>query len=188
MKPFAFNGVIVARDGLKLSVKDASGQVQAFDLSEKTRLIQVSPMSLDQIKPGSFVATANNAESGVSSELRVFGPSLNHLGEGSYPMQDGQNMTNGAVKVVVATPKGREMDVGYDPKCTTNVQDAHCKSGVRHITVPPTMVIHGWDAVSIEALKPGVAVSVRGGQAAAGGPPYAVRAVFVGVNGEPPAL
>ena len=78
----------------------------------------------------------------MSSELRVFAPPLSGLGEGSYPMQDGQNMTNGTVKTVVTSVKGREMDVGYDPKCTTNPQDAHCKAGVRHITLPADMVIH----------------------------------------------
>jgi hypothetical protein len=187
MKPVVFNGVITGLDGMKLTVKDASGASRTFDLNEKTRLIRVSPISLSDIKPGSFVATANNAETGVSSELRVFGPSLNHLGEGSYPMQDGQNMTNGSVKVVVSSPKGRELDVGYDPKCTTNVDDAKCKAGVRHITVPANMVIHAWDAVALAELKAGAAVSVRGGEPAAGGPAV-VRAVFIGVNGQPPAL
>ena len=161
-KPFVVDGTVVGMNGLDLTVKDATGKPVTVTLGADTLLIQVSKISLDEIKPGSFVATANSADGGVSSELRVFAPPLNGLGEGSYPMQDGQNMTNGTVKTVVTSVKGREMDVGYNPTCKTNVDAAQCKAGVRHITVPESMVIHEWNKVAAADLKPGAGVSVRG--------------------------
>ena len=185
-KPFLVNGTVVGIDGLALTVKDADGKPVTVALSPDTLLIKVRTISLDEIKPGSFVATANSADGGVSSELRVFAPPLNGLGEGSYPMQDGQNMTNGTVKTVVTSVKGREMDVGYSPKCTTNPDDPHCKSGVRHITVPASMVIHEWSKIEAADLKPGVGVSVRGRVSGAAAP--MIRAVFIGENGAPPAM
>jgi hypothetical protein len=185
-KPFVVDGTVVSMAGLNLTVKDAAGKPVTVALAEDTLLIKVTKISLDQIKPGSFVATANSADGGVSSELRVFAPPLNGLGEGSYPMQDGQNMTNGTVKTVVTSVKGREMDVGYNPTCKTNVDAAQCKAGVRHITVPESMVIHQWSKVEPADLKPGTGVSVRGRVVGDAAP--TIRAVLVGENGVPPKM
>ncbi len=185
-KPFIVNGTVVGMDGMNLTVKDAVGKSVTVALTADTLLIKVTKISLDEIKPGSFVATANSADGGVSSELRVFAPPLNGLGEGSFPMQDGQNMTNGTVKTVVTSVKGREMDVGYNPKCTTNVDDARCKSGERKITVPASMVIHEWSKVAPADLKPGAGVSARGRVVGDAAP--TIRAVFIGENGAPPAM
>jgi hypothetical protein len=185
-QPFTVNGTVVSMDGMALTVKDASGKAVTVTLTPQTRLILVTKITADQIKPGSFVATANNADTGVSSELRVFGPALNGLGEGSYPMQDGQNMTNGTVKTVVTSVKGLQMNVGYDPKCTTNVDDPHCKAGVRPITLPKDMVIHQWDKAETTALTPGRGVSVRGGVVGDAAP--VIRAVLISSDSSVPMV
>ena len=185
-KAFIVNGTVVSMDGMNLTVKDADGKSVTVALTADTLLIKVTKISLDEIKPGSFVATANSADGGVSSELRVFAPPLNGLGEGSFPMQDGQNMTNGTVKTVVTSVKGREMDVGYNPKCTTNADDARCKAGERKIIVPASMVIHEWSKVAPADLKPGAGVSARGRVVGDAAP--TIRAVFIGENGAPPAM
>ena len=59
------------------TVMGPDGKPQSVMLTDDTRLIKVTTIKLDQIKPGSFVATANGADTGVSSELRVFAPPLN---------------------------------------------------------------------------------------------------------------
>jgi hypothetical protein len=176
MTPLVLKGVVTAVDASSLTLKDDKGAAVTVPLTDKVRMIRVRKIELDAIQPGSFVATANVNQpdgSGVSTELRVFGPSLKGLGEGSGPMQDGQNMTNGTVKVVVGTPKGREMDVGYTDKKTG--------PGVRHITVPPGMVIYAWDLAEPGALKPGAMVEVRGGQTADG--TMVIRGILIGDAG-----
>ena len=183
-KGFLLEGKLVGLDGLKLTVEGADGKPQTVMLTADTRLIKVTKISLDQIKPGSFVATANSADAGVSSELRVFAPPLNGLGEGSFPMQDGQNMTNGTVNTVVASAKGRELDVGYAPKCKDHLDSPRCKAGTRHITVPADMLIRQWDKIDATAFKPGIAVSAQGYTLGDAAP--VVRAVFIGENGAPP--
>lgn len=185
-RPFTLNGNVVSMEGMALTVKGADGKPVTVMLTAQTRLIRVTKINADQIKPGSFVATANSADGGVSSELRVFAPPLSGLGEGSYPMQDGQNMTNGTVKTIVTSVKGREMDVGYNPTCKTDPSDVHCKSGVRHITLPAGMVIHQWDAADLGSLKPGVGVSVRGGVVGDGAP--VIRAVLVSADSAIPVV
>jgi hypothetical protein len=149
-------------DALKVDVMDNGGS-KSFTLNDKTRIILVHRITLDEIKPGSFVATANVDQpdgSGVSTELRVFEGPLVGLGEGHYPMSGrpaGTQMTNGTVtSQVVSTPRGREMDVSY-----TN-QDG--KKGVRHITVPADMVITAWDPGSRTDIQPGRGVQVRSAQ------------------------
>ncbi|HWE47752.1 MAG TPA: hypothetical protein VG407_17155 [Caulobacteraceae bacterium] len=183
-KGFALEGKLISLDGMKLTVEGADGKPRSVMLTADTRLIRVSKISIDQIKPGSFVATANSADAGVSSELRVFAPPLNGLGEGSFPMQDGENMTNGTVNTVVTSAKGRELDVGYAPKCKDHLDSPRCKSGTRHITVPADMVIRQWDKIEVGALKPGIAVSAQGYTLGDAAP--VIRAVFIGENGAPP--
>jgi hypothetical protein len=180
---FALEGKLVSLEGMKLTV-EADGKAQSVMITADTRLIRVSTISIDQIKPGSFVATANSADAGVSSELRVFAPPLNGLGEGSFPMQDGQNMTNGTVNTMVTSAKGRELDVGYAPKCKDHLDSPRCKAGTRHITVPANMVIRQWNKIEAGELKPGIQVSAQGYTEDGGAP--IIRAIFIGENGAAP--
>ncbi len=181
-KPFAVNGVITALNGDQITLKDDKGMSQTATIAKDALIIQIKKISIGDIKPGSFVATANKPEgdnAGTSTELRVFGPELTRqrLGEGSYPMQDGQNMTNGTVNTVMSSAKGRELDVGYDGKGG---------KGVRHITVPADMVIRSMDAVPLSLLKPGIAARARLVPGADG--KLTADRVIIGENGQPPLL
>jgi hypothetical protein len=181
-KPFGVAGVIAAIAGDQITIKDDKGVVRTATLAPDALIIQIRKISIADIKPGSFVATANHPNgdnAGVSSELRVFGPEFTRkrLGEGSYPMDDGQNMTNGTVNTVVASPKGRELDVAYDGKGG---------KGVRHITVPADMVIRSMDAVPPSLLKAGAAARARLVPTADG--KFIADRVIIGENGEPPLL
>jgi hypothetical protein len=178
--PSTINGTLVSLAGDTLVVKDDKGATVSMTLAADARLLQVKKIDISAIQPSSFVATANRNQpdgTGVSTELRVFGPSLRGMGEGSYPMDDGQNMTNGTVKTVVASPKGRELDVSYNGKGGP---------GVRHITVPADMVIRSMDKIERTDLTAGIAVQVRAVSVAGG--PLTARAVIIGDHGQPPAL
>lgn len=150
-------------DTLVVAVMDNGGS-KTFTLNPKTRIILVHRIDVADIKKGSFVATANVDQpdgTGVSTELRVFEGTLVGLGEGHGPMTGrapGTQMTNGTVtSEVVSTPRGREMDVGY-----TNKDGTH---GVRHISVPPGMIITAWDPGQLSDIKAGNGVQVRAAQA-----------------------
>lgn len=177
-------GVVASFEGGKLVVKTDSGD-QSFTLDPKVRVVLVHRIDISEIKPGSFVATANVDQpdgSGVSTELRVFEGSLKGLGEGHGPMTDrapGTMMTNGTVtSQVVSSPKGQSMDVGYTNKDGTK--------GVRRITVPTGMVITAWDPGSQDAIKAGLGIQVRAGKTDDG--TVVVRFVLLSNTATPPPL
>ena len=128
------------------TVTTATGDVMVM-LTPQTRIMARIPVAADEIKPGSYLGTANvNAEGGgVANEV--------HLGP------DGQNvpntpmgppnlvMTNGHVTAVRSTAAGKEMDVDYGGAQT------------RKIVVPASAPV---TRTAPAALAVGAAVTVRG--------------------------
>jgi len=186
-KPVQVKGSLVSIEGDKLVVKDAAGASTAMTLAADARVIQLKKIDISAIQPGSYVATANMDlpdGGGRSTELRVFPPAMKGLGEGHYVMNDGSGamMTNGTVtSQVMSTPRGREMDVGYD---TTDPKKGG--KGVRHIVVPNDMVIREMTIMDKVALKPGIAVVIAAVPGADGA--LVARRVLIGENGAPPVL
>ena len=184
VKPILIKGSLVAVDGARLTIGDAAGARTVVMLADDARVLQLKKIDISAIAPGSYVATANinlPDGSGQSTELRVFAPSMKGLGEGHYAMNDGTGamMTNGTVThQVVSTPRGREMDVAYDA-----AGDKGGK-GVRHIVVPPDMVIRSMIIMERSALKPGIAVELRAAPGKDG--VLVTRRVAIGENGAPP--
>lgn len=175
-------GTIAGLDGQVLTIKGDDGQTSKVTLAADYRVFFIGRISMADIKPGSFVATANMDQpdgSGVSTELRVFSPELKGLGEGHYPMDDGTGamMTNGTVtNQVASTPRGQEMDVAYSGQGGT---------GVRHLVVPKDMVIRSVRPGTHDDVKVGAKVEVRALVGADGS--LAARSVRLGENGQAPA-
>jgi len=169
-------GVVATFSGERLVVKDAHGVMKGFTVAPDARFLRLRLIDPSAIKPGSFVATANVSQpdgSGRSTEFRVFAPALRGLGEGHGPMAGeapGTMMTNGTVSAeVVATPRGREMDITYgDPK----------GQGVRHVAIPEKVPIREMSVADRSEVKPGVAVEIRAEQAAGG--PLTATAILIG--------
>jgi hypothetical protein len=143
------SGVVTAVSADSVTVKSDDGKITVLPLVRTWTAVTTRPVDIENIKPGSFVATANtniDEKNGKSIELRLFEPG-SKLGEGSRPMpQPNTTMTNGTVQTVKKGPGGRELDVSYP-------------GGVRHIIVPPDVQVIGSLPASRDAVKPGVRIS-----------------------------
>jgi hypothetical protein len=167
-------GEITAVSATQISVRSADGHIATMALAPQWLLVIGRPISASDIHPGDFVATANvitGDDAGRSVELRVFPPGV-HLGEGSRPMADGNNMTNGTVGQVASVADGRVLDVTYP-------------GGERHITLPSTINVIGQTLADHSALAVGWHVRVLAQADASGA--LTTGYVYSGVNGaEPP--
>ena len=111
-----------------LTVKDRSGEVVSLVLPEATAVSEVYPMALADIQPGSFIGTAAMPQADGTERaiaVTVFPESARGAGEGHRPfdMLPQSTMTNATVADVVASPKGRTLQLKY-------------KDGERAIVVP----------------------------------------------------
>ncbi|UHC19773.1 metal ABC transporter permease [Methylobacterium currus] len=94
-------------------IRTRAGATETIRLGAGTRVAQLAPASLDQVKDGSFIGTAAKAgtkpgDPPVALEVLIFPETLRGAGEGHYPwdrLPDGAgsgpvetSMTNGTVK------------------------------------------------------------------------------------------
>jgi len=143
--------------------------------TSRTRIALSSPISIDEIKTGSFIgagAQADGKGGNTAVEITVFPESARGLGEGFHKWDEGPNstMTNGTVSQVVGTAN-RTVTVTY-------------KGGQQQVTIPQGTPIVTFAVADAAALTPGAHVVVRGfklpnGQVTAG-------FVSVGKNGSVP--
>ena len=147
-----YAGTVTAVAADHLTVKDKDGKTSDVPLTPTWTAIATRPVDIEQIKPGSFVATANtniDADHGKSIELRIFEPG-NKGGEGSRPMaQANTTMTNATVQTVTKGAQGRELVVAYP-------------GGTRHIIVPPDVQVIGNFPIDRDSVKPGDEISAFG--------------------------
>ena len=176
--PSVVRGVVTAMDAASITVKGDRGAVQKVGLTPNWSVAVMKPVTLDAIKPGSFIGTAEMPKkdgTGRSLEVHVFPPGVK-MGEGHYgwDLKKGSMMTNGTVGTVVAGKKGsRQLEVSYS-------------YGKRMITVPANVPIVQIAGGTRAQVKPGVPVfmvvqKAAGGQLMAG-------SVSIGENGAKPAM
>jgi hypothetical protein len=147
--PTQVRGQVQSLEGNVLTVKAAAGATEVV-MDGAWAVNVLKTIDVAQIQPGSFIGTTNVDKAdgaGQSTEIHVFPPGV-RAGEGHYPWQGapGSMMTNGDVTMVVASAKGREMDIKY------NGQGG---SGVRHVVVPPGTPIVTFSPGDRTMLKPG---------------------------------
>ena len=121
-------GKITTLTATQVLVKGAEGKVETVQLTPNWTVQVTKPISINEIKPGSFIGTAEMPQkdgTGRSIEVHVFPPGVK-AGEGHYSwgLKKGSMMTNGTVGKVAASAKGQALDVSYP-------------TGTRHIVVPP---------------------------------------------------
>ncbi|KMO43733.1 hypothetical protein VQ03_06550 [Methylobacterium tarhaniae] len=105
-------GTIERVEADTVTIRTRAGTVEAIRLGPGTRVAQLAPASLDQVKDGSFIGTAAKAgekpgDPPVALEVLIFPEAMRGTGEGHYPwdrLPDGAgpvetSMTNGTVKV-----------------------------------------------------------------------------------------
>jgi hypothetical protein len=176
-------GPVQSLDGTTLVV-DQNGQPNTVTMPATVMVSTIKPISVADIKPGSFIGTTNVDRpdgSGTSTEVHVFPPGVK-MGEGHYSMGQGDNMmTNGSVTAMVTGTAGEEMDIKYDA-CPPAAADC-TPGGTRHVVVPPGTPVIAIESVDRAELKPGVNVMVIANKDAAG----ALTAIAVNLTPPPPA-
>ena len=125
--PQRLDGTVATVTDKSLTVTGKDGTNTAVDILPVATVTVVTPITLDQIQAGSYVATANKTQAdgtGVSIEIRVFPPDTRRFDVNRAMDQTGETiMTNGSVATAVTTPAGRQLTVDYG-------------SGKRTVTVP----------------------------------------------------
>ena len=135
-----------------LTVKDRSGEVLELVLPPKVTVSEVYPMALADIQPGSFIGTAAMPQADGTERaiaVTVFPESARGAGEGHRPfdMLPQSTMTNATVADVVASPKGRTLQLKY-------------KDGERAIVVPLDAPVVSFKPGDASLLVVGASVSL----------------------------
>lgn len=177
-------GTIEKVDATTLTVRERSGELLTLVRPADMAVTEVVPMSLADIKPGSFVGTAAMPQSDGSQmalEVLVFPESARGSGEGHFPwdLQPQSTMTNATVAdlaVAPATvPGGQKLTLRY-------------KDGEKVVIVPanvPVVTFKPGKGDENALLVPGARVLVTAQEKDA--KPTALR-VLVGRNGFAPPM
>jgi hypothetical protein len=144
-------GVVTAITDNDITLAEAGGKTETLKLVPGWGVSVSKPISVSDIKPGSYLGTTNHAKpdgTGVSTEVHVAPPGQSGPGV-DFVMQAGTDvtMTNGTVATVVSSPGGQVLEVNYG-------------SGVRKVTVPPGTPIVMNTTGDKALIKPGVKVLV----------------------------
>jgi hypothetical protein len=149
--PTRIRGDIEALDGQDIHIVSRRGQKVTLHLAGDLQVQALVPISIDAIKPGSFIGSAAVTQPDGTLralEVHVFPESMRGSGEGHRPFDLGPDstMTNGTVGDVVLS-SGRTLKVGY-------------KGGEKTIVVPPETPIVTYEPGSRTLLVPGAHVIV----------------------------
>ncbi|RYX92103.1 MAG: hypothetical protein EOO28_23220 [Comamonadaceae bacterium] len=165
-------GVIQSVDAGSVTVKARSGEVVTLALTDKLVMTEMSPMALEDIKPGSYIGTA--AVPMADGTLRslgvtVFPEAARGNGDGHRPFDLGADstMTNATVADLMSAPEGRKLKLKY-------------KDGEKTVLVPPGTQVVTFKPGDRSLLVPGATVSLTAQEVA--GKPTALR-IAAGRNG-----
>ncbi len=147
--PRGVSGAIVSVADDTVVLKPQAGATVTVAMTTGWTVVVVRPVGHDAIKPGAFVASANQGvddQTGRASELRIFEPGYEPE-HGTHAIGAGRTglMTHGAVTKVVETAAGTEVDVTY-------------AGGSRHLIVPADVPVYESFVVDRARAAPGVEV------------------------------
>ncbi|MGX7708664.1 metal ABC transporter permease [Methylobacterium sp. Gmos1] len=195
-------GTIERVEGDAVTIRTRAGATETILLGAGTRVAQLAPASLDQVKDGSFIGTAAKAgtkpgDPPVALEVLIFPEALRGAGEGHYPwdkLPDGAgsgpvetSMTNGTVKapevetsMTNGTVGGSGTSVGGGRTLTVSY-----KGQSLAVAVPPGTPVVMLEPADRAVLKPGAkvfAAAVRDGDR------FEARSISVGKDGLTPPM
>lgn len=156
---------IQAMNSGELTLRTRSGEVVRLALAPNLVINEVYPVSLADVRPGSFVGVAAMPQADGSQRaiaLTVFPESARGVGEGFRPFDlvPGSTMTNATVTGVVAAADGRRLQVRY-------------RDGDKAIVVPADAPVVSFRPGDGSLLVPGASVSLTAAQT--DGEPVALR-------------
>jgi hypothetical protein len=147
--PMHVRGVITSVDAGKVTVKTREGKDVSLMLGDNWKLAGIVPATLADVKPGTFIGTANMVgPSGAKAlEVVVFPEAMRGTGEGDYgwDLKPNSSMTNANVKSEVNGVDGQTLTLAY-------------KGGEKKVTIPPGTPIVTFAPVTAADVKPGAAV------------------------------
>lgn len=176
--PTRIRGTIDALSGQTLTVTTRDGSKVDIMLNDPLSVATVKPLTLDDIKQGTYVGIASKTGADGKAEaleVVVFPEAMRGTGEGHYgwDLQPGSMMTNANVSAAVTGKAGRDLTLTY-------------KDGTQQIAVPPSAPIVTFAPATRTDLKPGAHV-MFGATKNADGKLTASR-VTVGTNGVNPPM
>lgn len=200
--PVHVRGTVSAVTATGFTVTTETG-TQVVALSPTTRLAGVVPSTLDQIKPGSFIGTANvvTGKSARALEVVVFPEAMKGTGLGDYAwdlpakseaaaggamMSGGSSMTNGTVKTSTEG-KSSSMTNGTvktSTGTTSRTLVVDYGKGEKTIRVPANVPVVSFVPADKTALVAGAHVFVVG----KAGATVSAAVVAVGLNGTIPPM
>jgi hypothetical protein len=171
-------------DATSLTVRERSGEVITLVRPAEMDVSEVYPLSLADIKPGSYIGTAAMPQpdgSQLALEVLVFPEAARGAGEGHRPwdLRPDSTMTNATVADLAAAPTsvpgGQKLTLRY-------------KDGEKTVIVPPNVPVVSFKPGKADEnalLVPGAKVMVTAQEKA--GKPTALR-VIVGRDGFAPPM
>jgi hypothetical protein len=176
-QPQRVRGKVASLSADTMVVKLKTGTPITIKLAPTWRVAALKTVTLDAIKPGSFIGTTTIERpdgTGRSLEVHVFPPGVK-MGAGHYAwdLRPHSMMTNGDVGKVVTGPKGNTVEVSYP-------------GGMHTVLVPPSAKIVEIGAGDRTMVKPGVSVFVIAAKQPDG--TLAADNILVGENGAPPPM
>jgi hypothetical protein len=142
-------GVVKNISDGEITLADKGGKTQSVKLLPDWTVGVSKTISIEAIKPGSYLGTTNYAKpdgTGTATEVHVSPPG--QIGPGLDFVMDAAaktTMTNGTVSTVVKNEGGRVLDVNYG-------------KGSRRVTVPPGTPVVLNTRGSRDMVKPGMKV------------------------------
>jgi hypothetical protein len=175
--PTRLRGDIVSVDAQSLHMVTRGGKAVTLTLPADVQVAALAPISIDAIKPGSFIGSAALPQPDGTlraQEVHVFPEAMRGTGEGHRPFDlgPGSTMTNGTVGDVVVS-QGRTLKVAY-------------KGGEKTIIVPPETPIVTYEPGSRSLLTAGAHVIVFANEAPDGA--LTATRVSVGKDGLVPPM
>lgn len=165
-------GTVQGVTSASLTLAQRNGDSIVLALPDTLVVSEVYPITLADIKPGSFIGTAAVPQPDGSQRaiaITVFPEAARGNGEGHRPfdLQPQSTMTNATVGDVAVAPHGRTMQLHY-------------KGGVQTLTVSPGTAVVTFRPGDRSLLVPGASVSLTA--QAIDGQPTALR-INAGRNG-----
>jgi hypothetical protein len=176
--PTRMRGSIASIDANTATITTREGTTVPVKLADNWSVMLVSPMTLADIKEGTFVgiASTKGPDGSLNAlEVLIFPEAARGSNEGHYPwdLQPESMMTNATVATVAAAPDGQMLTLKYKD----GTQTIHVKPGTPIVTFAPG---------DRSDAKPGAKVFLGATKAADGG--MTAQRLLVGKDGLTPPM
>jgi hypothetical protein len=154
---FSKVGVVEKITPTSIVIRDDADKDFSYDISAKVLVLRNKPITLSEIRPNDFVASAAmRGPDGKlhSTELRVFPDALRGLGEGQRPMNDPRNqtMTNATVTGTAEMNGSNDIKVKF-------------AGGESELVLDPGVPVTRIEQINLTAIEPGLKVRIQGASA-----------------------